>query len=79
MKYIKKFFENKYQGQTDVTEKDCHDFLTNIKLPCLTKEQALHCGDPISISETVNALKSMQNGKSPGNDGLPKEFYPHFF
>ena len=41
--------------------------------------QALHCGDPISISETEDALNSRQNGKSPGNDGLPKEFYLHFF
>ena len=34
---------------------------------------------PISLSEILKALKSMQNGKSPGNDSLPKEFYVHFF
>jgi hypothetical protein len=32
----------------------------------------------ISEEECVKAIKSMQNGKSPGTDGLPVEFYKYF-
>ena len=57
-------------------KKNVKSFLVSkIYLPCLTKEQTKHCCDPISSSEILKALNSMQNGKSPGNDGLPKEFY----
>ena len=33
------------------------------------------------MSETIlyNAMKNMQNNKSPGNDGLTKEFYGGFW
>lgn len=33
----------------------------------------------ISEEECVKAIKSMQNGKSPGTDGLPVEFYKIFW
>ena len=29
--------------------------------------------------KTLAALKSMPNGKSPGHDGITKEFYEHFW
>ena len=33
----------------------------------------------ISEEECVKAIKSMQNGKSPGTDGLPVEFCKIFW
>ena len=33
---------------------------------------------PITKSELLNTLKSMANNKSPGNDGLTKEFFETF-
>jgi hypothetical protein len=33
----------------------------------------------ISEKECVKTIKSMQNGKSPGIDGLPVEFYKIFW
>jgi hypothetical protein len=33
----------------------------------------------ISEEECVKAIKSMQNGKSPGTDDLPVEFYKIFW
>ena len=36
------------------------------------------CEAEISLDETINAINSQRNNKSPGNDGLTAEFYKHF-
>ncbi|KAI8521377.1 hypothetical protein Bbelb_011310 [Branchiostoma belcheri] len=33
----------------------------------------------LNLSELETAVKGMENGKSPGSDGLPKEFYVQFW
>ena len=33
----------------------------------------------IQIIEIQQALQTMENGKSPGMDGIPVEFYKEFF
>ena len=63
-------FSRKVQNQTDKIE--AH--LELIPLPNLTNEQTLSCEDIISEDEVFKSLKSMENTKSPGNDGLSKEF-----
>jgi len=35
--------------------------------------------EPITIEELTGAVTSMQNGKCPGPDGYPVEFYKNFF
>lgn len=37
------------------------------------------CEEPLTFNECWKAVKQMQNGKSPGLDGLPAEFYKLFF
>ena len=37
------------------------------------------CEGAISVNECVEVLKSFPNGKSPGNDGIPTEFYKCFW
>jgi exonuclease III len=54
-----------------------NDFLFG--LPVLSPEQAVFCDGPISSQEILSSLGSMQNHKSPGSDGLTKEFYITFF
>ena len=54
-------------------------FLNKMSLPTLDNQKALSCEGPISDTEMLNALKSMSNDKSPGNDGLTKEFYKTFW
>ena len=46
----------------------------NIPLPKLTNEQTLSCEGIISEDKVFKSLKSMENNKSPGNDGPSKEF-----
>ena len=65
----------KVQNQTDKIEA----YLELIPLPKLTNEQTLSCEGIISEDEVFKSLKSMENNKSPGNDGLSKEFYECFW
>ena len=54
-------------------------FLNSIALPSLTSKSVDICESKITEKDLVTALKSMPNGKSPGYDGLTKEFYEHFW
>ena len=42
-------------------------------------QQVIKCEGEITESEFLKSLKSMKNDKSPGNDGLTKEFYETFW
>ena len=55
-----------------------NNFFENIILPVLTQEQKQDCEKEISKKEVIDALKSFSNNKSPGKDGLTKEFYEAF-
>ena len=58
-----KFYENK--------------FCTNI--PFFTEVDSDNCEKEIEIPECLNALKELVNGKSPGSDGFPADFYKFFW
>ena len=45
----------------------------------MTKEQKQDRKNEISQKEVIDALKSSSNNKSPGNDGLNKDFYEAFW
>ena len=53
--------------------------INQISIPVLTWEQPQTWEGPISENELLKALKNMSNNKSPGNDGLTKEFYETFW
>ena len=48
-------------------------------MPKLSDNDCLLCEDELSESELYDALKSMPNSKSPGNNGLTKEFFLSFW
>ena len=51
-----------------------NNYFNNIsKFPQLSNEQSLKREKCITEKELFEALKSMPNDKSPGNDGLTKE------
>ena len=54
-------------------------YLDNIPLPKLTNEQTLSCEGIISEDEVFKSLKSIDNNKSPGNDGLSLGFHECFW
>ena len=55
------------------------DYLKDINTPKLTTQQKMECEGKLTAKDCFDALLTMSNGKSPGNDGLPKEFYVCFW
>ncbi len=68
---------------TDVVNaRDCDincmdDLLRN--LPKLTDDQRQWLDADIQLDEISEAVKKLSNGRSPGIDGLPSEFYKQFW
>ena len=73
--FYQSLFSRKVQNQTDKIEA----YLELILSSKLTNEQTLSCEGIIFEGEVFKSLKSMENNKSPGNDGLSKEFYECFW
>lgn len=62
----------------DTTAK-IESFLRDLNIPKLSEEQKLSCEVKITPEECALLLKSFQNNKTPGNDGIPIEFYWKFW
>ena len=76
---IKIFFEEAFKCHNGKSFTNLSNILNSIDLPCLTNEQKDFCEIELGEKELFNALKSMPNNKTPGNDGLSKEFYEAFW
>ena len=57
----------------------CLQYLKDISAHKLHENDKQSCEREITKNECWDALKSMGNSKSPGNDGLANEFYLAFF
>ena len=78
IKEIKSFYENLYRPE--ISGNNSEEYLGNISnIPKLTETNRNKCEGFISISEAKKALSDMQNNKTPGSDGLGKEFYMTFW
>ena len=53
-------------------------FLKDLNIPKLSEEEKLSCEGRITLEECTLTLESFQNSKTPGNDGIPIEFYKKF-
>ena len=76
---IKIFFEEAFKCHNGKSFTNLSNILNSIDLPCLTNEGKGFCEIELGEKELFNALKSMPNNKTPGNDGLSKEFYEAFW
>ncbi len=71
------FYSELYRsGEVDLHAQS--KFVDNLNLK-LSEEEKNSCESEMSKEEVLNALKSFKNNKSPGSDGIPKEFYIHFW
>lgn len=75
-KYVlnKKTYYNLYKTKAVDTD-SIKSFLNNLGIPQLSEEQKLSCEGQITIEECKEILETFENNKSPGNDGIPSEFY----
>ena len=73
------FYKTLFTEKLQIQNEDIAAYLNQINIPVLTGEQSQTCEGPISENELLIALKNMSNNKSPGNDGLTKEFYETFW
>ena len=69
------FYNSLFKGDKISSKYDIAQVLSSIQIPRLTEEQSAKCEILISDDELICALKKMPKNKSPGNDGLTKEFY----
>lgn len=75
---LAEFYEKLYK-QSD-TDLDCeHEFLTQNSIPKLNDIEQQSCEGPITIQECELILSKFKKNKSPGNDGIPIEFYLEFW
>ena len=71
------FYRNLFKSNCTKSYDDSKKFLDEIKT-VLTSERANICERDLVEGELFKSLSSMQDFKSPGNDGLTKEFYKCF-
>ena len=76
---IYNFYKNLFTEKISTSKEKVDTFLNKMSLPKLDNQKAFSYEGPVTETELLNALKSMSNDKSPGNDGLTKEFYETFW
>ena len=79
-----RFYQNLYTSCTDLSnevemkEADMF-FLKQTTNTSLNESEIQECEGKITERECLEVIKSIPNGKSPGTDGLPVEFYKVFW
>ena len=75
-----RFYSKLYSKQTiNLDGEDTKIFFENSNILRLSDELSASCEGKITLQECENILTSFQTGKTPGNDGLPIEFYKAFW
>ena len=72
---IKAFYETIFKENFSKTNIEKQRFLCSLSNKTLTNEQYSICENKISETDLFDSMKSIKNNKTPGNDGLTKEFY----
>lgn len=72
------FYKKLYSAQT-LDNSELSFFLNESNIKRLTEKNQALCEGMITENEIKQALKNMANGKSPGPDGYPAEFYKFFW
>ena len=75
VKFYKNLYKQRYCNLADI-DMYLNEIVTN---SVLTEVEADICEGIITAEECLLIIKSMSNNKSPGLDGLPAEFYTHFW
>lgn len=75
---FRKYYEDLHTPEIYPNHEDISDFFDRVDLPKLSSEQAKLLDGPVTEFEIRNAISGMRNGKSPGLDGFPIEYYKEY-
>ena len=81
LKELEQFYSDLYKSKNhdpDIAEK-ISSSLNNLDIPKLSEEQKISCEGKITPDECCRLLDTFQNNKTPGDDGIPIEFYKKFW
>ena len=76
---IHKFHTDLFSRKSVMTVQDCEAFSDTLDIPSLMSDERDICEGMINLNECFNCLQSMPSNKTPGNDGIIREFYITFF
>jgi hypothetical protein len=84
LEYEENFYKNLYSNkvfnpvdQQKVVE--AKEIFYDETIPKITENEKENCDSIITIKEMGEALRGLQNGKSPGSDGFTADFYKFFW
>ena len=72
------FYQELYRSR-NMNNEAMESFLKDLLIPKLSEEQKMSCEGKITSEEGALLLECFQNSKTPGNDGIPIEFYKKFW
>ena len=78
MKRLVDFYSSLYSSRK-ISTVDIENYLLNIECKQITVHEQKSCDIIPTLSECRKAVSRMKNNKSPGQDGLPVEFYKVFW
>ena len=76
---IREFYETLFKKHKQKTAAEIKIFLRHLNIPKLPEDKSKLCEEDLTEKDLYDSLKSMQNDKSPGNDGLTNKFYETFW
>ena len=76
---IREFYENLFKNHKQKTAAEIKSFLRHLNIPKLSEDKSKLCEEDLTEKDLYDSLKSMEKDKSPGYDGLTKEFYETFW
>ena len=72
------YYSNLYKSEAPPDNIIMNDFLDNVDFPVISGTSQNCLDVPLSIEEVIASLRLMQNGKAPGPDGFPVDFFKKF-
>lgn len=77
---LRSFYANIYENKNNYSEQECLNLISEIgNIEQLNNLEREKLEGQLSVKECYDSLWMMKNGKTPGNDGIPKEFYLQFW
>ena len=74
---MRQFYETLFKKREQKAAGEIKSFLNQINIPRLSEDKAKLCEKDLTEKDLFDSLKSIQNDRTPGNDGLTKNFMKH--